>query len=107
MKIDILVYAIKFRDCFSVRDRQFQRTWLVVRGSWNATLHPFASIQHEARSVNALALPSFGILVLPRGPLFRRKRIAPAEPVPVIDMKRKRHEILPKSRLALELGKPG
>src|SRR4051812_43486619 len=67
---------------------------------------PFLAVEHEGWGVDTFRFPAPRIFRLPFGPELRRKRIAPAEAVPVIDMERDWHDVLPKARLILQLAHP-
>ncbi len=61
----------------------------------NPGISPFATIQNKGWSVNALSIPVSGIKALSLCPFHGRKRILPAESIPVIDMKSNWHELMP------------
>ena len=61
----------------------------------NPGISPFATIQNKGWSVNALTIPVSGIKALSLCPFHGRKRILPAESIPVIDMKSNWHELMP------------
>src|SRR5204862_1308127 len=61
----------------------------------NPAISPFATIQNKGWSVNALSIPVSGIKALSLCPFHGRKRILPAESIPVIDMKSNWHELMP------------
>ncbi len=64
----------------SVGRGKFQDARRFRGGARNSAIAPFASIEDEARCVNAAAVPVRGVFLLPRHPSFRSIRIAPAEP---------------------------
>src|SRR6266566_3729381 len=84
-----------------------RRHFFVYDRKHNEVLTQIAAVEHETRRINAIILPARRISILPSGPFLRSKRIAPAKMVPIIDVKRERHETLPQSWIALELGEPG
>src|SRR6266550_1425454 len=61
----------------------------------NPGISPFPTIQNKGWSVNALSIPVSGIKALSLCPFHGRKRILPAESIPVIDMKSNWHELMP------------
>ena len=83
--------------------RRFQKS-----GSSSVVYHrdagilPFAAMQNESWSVNALSIPVSGIKGLSPCPFRGRKRIFPAKSIPVINMKSDRHELMPEPLVAYE-----
>src|SRR6266481_451888 len=75
--------------------RRLQRPGTSIIYYRNPGISPFATIQNKGWSVNALSIPVSGIKALSLCPFHGRKRILPAESIPVIDMKRDRHEFTP------------
>src|SRR5213082_1295371 len=67
---------------------------------------PFLPIQNKSRRVDRFLFPARGIISLPLRPRLGRKRIAPAEVVPVIDVKRDWNKILPEPRLVFQIAQP-
>src|SRR5437763_14019733 len=67
---------------------------------------PFFPVQNKSWRVNGFLFPARGIISLPLRPRLGRKRIAPAEVVPVIDVKRDRNKILPEPRLIFQITQP-
>jgi len=61
----------------------------------NPGISPFATIQNKGWSVNALSIPVSCIKTLSLCPFRGGERILPAEPIPVIDMKRDWHVLMP------------
>ena len=56
---------------------------------------PIVAIENKLRRINRLLAQQRRVRVLALGPIARGEPIAPAQAVPVIDMKRERHKVYP------------
>ena len=98
MKIEILVLTIcwfEFSDNLLVRDRQPQRSRLFI-GCRRIPRSSDSRPSNENRGCRHSRSSNSRNTNMACGPFLRREGIAPAEAVPIIDVKRDRHEIFPK-----------
>lgn len=82
--------------------RRFQNSRTFTSYYGNTGISPLATIQNKSGSVNALSIPVGGIKALSPRPFSGRKRILPAESIPIIDMKSNRHELMPEPWVVYE-----
>src|SRR5688500_3835372 len=90
---------LAFKDNF-----QYART--LRRPGWNGGISPELSVENKGRRKYAIGFPTRGVSRLPLRPFARGERIAPAEVVPIMEVKCDRHEILPEPRLVFQIAQP-
>ena len=69
---------------------------LGVGGAAEAAAH-FPAVQDESRGVDRLTLPQRSVTILTCSPGWSSETVAPAQPIPVIDVVSHRHDLFPKS----------